>query len=227
LRVAVFLVRVALADRPGALGAVASRIGAVRGDVVGVEIIERSGGLAVDEFVVELADEAHVALLVSEVEQVDGAAVELVRPLPGGRRDRRRDAYEGARALVTAGAPEEVLSILARLARRELDASWAAVVELGTEGEGNVLASDGHVPAARWLASLATEVRSETPSSAPTDVASAELRSWDLHLVIGRPSWRFGGNEQLRLEALARLADARWPELARGRPRSADPSCVG
>jgi len=53
---ATFLVRIELPDRPGALGAVASRIGAVRGDVVSIEIIRRQDGRALDEFVVELAD---------------------------------------------------------------------------------------------------------------------------------------------------------------------------
>ena len=51
-----FVIRMWLPDRPGALGQVASRIGAVRGDVVGIDILERDGGQAVDELVVELPD---------------------------------------------------------------------------------------------------------------------------------------------------------------------------
>lgn len=51
-----FVIRLWLPDRPGALGQVASRIGAVRGDVVGIDILERGGGQAVDELVVELPD---------------------------------------------------------------------------------------------------------------------------------------------------------------------------
>src|ERR671911_548863 len=42
------LVRVWLPDRPGALGLVASRIGAVRGDIVGVDVLERGTDVAVD-----------------------------------------------------------------------------------------------------------------------------------------------------------------------------------
>ena len=38
---ATYVVRIWLPDRPGALGAVASRIGAVRGDLIGVDILER------------------------------------------------------------------------------------------------------------------------------------------------------------------------------------------
>ena len=42
-----YAVRVWLPDRPGALGQVASRIGAVRGDVVGIEILQRGAGRAI------------------------------------------------------------------------------------------------------------------------------------------------------------------------------------
>ena len=69
---ATFLVRIELPDRPGALGAVASRIGAVRGDVVSIEIIRRQDGRALDEFVVELADAELVPLLLTEIAEVDG-----------------------------------------------------------------------------------------------------------------------------------------------------------
>src|SRR5690606_40701603 len=51
-----FVVRIWLPDRPGALGQVASRIGAVRGEIVGIDILERGAGRAVDELVVELPD---------------------------------------------------------------------------------------------------------------------------------------------------------------------------
>src|SRR6478672_7764897 len=40
LTVSIHVLRVWLPDRPGALGAVATRIGAVRGDVIGIDIIE-------------------------------------------------------------------------------------------------------------------------------------------------------------------------------------------
>ena len=49
-----YVVRIALPDRPGALGLVASRIGAVGGDIVAINILERDEGHAVDEFVVEI-----------------------------------------------------------------------------------------------------------------------------------------------------------------------------
>lgn len=78
-----YLVRIALPDRPGALGLVASRIGAVGGDIVAIHILERVDGNAVDEFVIELAGAgAHlVELLRTEIHEVDGAAVLDISPL--------------------------------------------------------------------------------------------------------------------------------------------------
>ena len=70
-----YVLRVWLPDRPGALGAVASRIGAVKGDVIGIEILETGAGQAVDELVVRLPDATLVDLLVNEVRQVDGVRV--------------------------------------------------------------------------------------------------------------------------------------------------------
>ena len=70
-----YLVRIALPDRPGALGLVASRIGAVGGDIVAIHILERVDGNAVDEFEIELAGEHLVELLRSEIHEVDGVSV--------------------------------------------------------------------------------------------------------------------------------------------------------
>src|SRR5262252_6900189 len=97
---AVFVVRVWLPDRPGALGAIASRIGAVRGDLVGIDILERGGGRAIDELVVSLPDASLVDLLVHEVTQVEGVDVEEVRPALDSLRDPRLDALETAAVLV-------------------------------------------------------------------------------------------------------------------------------
>ena len=58
------VVRVLLPDRPGALGAVASRIAAAQGDIVGVDVLERSGTVAVDEFSVDVPNADVIALLV-------------------------------------------------------------------------------------------------------------------------------------------------------------------
>ena len=73
------LVRAWLPDRPGALGLVASRIGAVRGDIVGIDVLEQGDGVVIDEFAVRLPDLSLVRVLVREIEEVDGVSVEEVR----------------------------------------------------------------------------------------------------------------------------------------------------
>lgn len=219
-----FLVRVVLPDRPGALGAVASRIGSVRGDVVGVEIVERDEGRAVDEFVVDLPDEDLVPLLVGEIEEVDGAAVEQLHPLRDGRRDQRLGAYDNATELLGERSPERVLAILVDLVRRELDCAWAAVVDTA---EPSLVAGVGRPPAAHWLAAQEVGLSTDGGGGATgPDIAWVRLVSWDLALVVGRPGWRFGMHERRRLDALARMADARWADLAERDARTAHPSGV-
>jgi len=75
-----YRLRIWLPDRPGALGLVASRIGAVGGDIEAVDILDRADGRAVDEFIVELPGEQLVELLRNEIHEVDGAAVEEISP---------------------------------------------------------------------------------------------------------------------------------------------------
>src|SRR5438270_2898200 len=101
-----YVVRVWLPDRPGALGAVASRIGAVRGDLVGIDILERGGGRVIDELVVELPDESLLHLLLAEMSEVDGVDVEDVRPATDALSDPRLDALETAALLVEQSAVE-------------------------------------------------------------------------------------------------------------------------
>jgi hypothetical protein len=99
-------------DRPGALGALASRIGAVGGDVTGIDILERGAGRAIDELVVELPDDALVELLVTEIHQVDGVDIESIRPAAEALHDPRVDALETAALLVGAPTPSAAIEEL-------------------------------------------------------------------------------------------------------------------
>src|SRR6476661_317939 len=107
-----FVVRVWVPDRPGALGQVASRIGAVRGDVVGIEILERGAGRAVDELVVELPEDGLLDLLITEISQVDGVDVEDVRTLGPDRHDPGLTVLATATRLIEAGDEAMVLKVL-------------------------------------------------------------------------------------------------------------------
>jgi ACT domain-containing protein len=76
------VIEVSLPDRPGALGAVASRIGAVGGDITDVLVASRSEGMVDDVFHVQLPVGADgidmVGLVLSEISQVDGVSAPSV-----------------------------------------------------------------------------------------------------------------------------------------------------
>ena len=224
------MVRLWLPDRPGALGQVASRIGAVRGDVVGIDILERGGGQAVDELVVELPDESLVEALIREVRQVDGVGIEEVRALRGERsHDPRLDALEAAAQLVGAADQVELLDDLVAQVCRVVGASWAAVVD--NEPDGIELVSRaGEAPSGPWLrafvAGASPSLSSPSPSSdlAVTDTAWAPLPSAGLALVLGRDGVPFRARERREVAAFARIADTRHKELRRAASRACHPS---
>jgi hypothetical protein len=227
LVVETFVIRMWLPDRPGALGQVASRIGAVRGDVVGIDILERDGGQAVDELAVELPDGDLVDLLVNEVRQVDGVAVEEVRPIADALHDPRLDALEAAAQLVGATDVESLLTSAVVHARRVVGATWVAVVDIDGRGDG-VLAADEAAPSAGWLeAYLAGSRASEGSHRAAhpgSDVVWAPLAGSGLAIVLGRDDMPYRARERRQVAALARVIDTRLRELHRVRSKARHPS---
>jgi hypothetical protein len=75
-----FLLRIALPDRPGALGAVASALGTVGADIVSLDVVERSADRAVDDLVVDLPHGGLADTLISAAASVEGVQVESIRP---------------------------------------------------------------------------------------------------------------------------------------------------
>lgn len=205
-------VRVWLPDRPGALGAVASRIGAVQGSVVGIQILEQGAGRAVDDILVELPDPNLIDILVKEINEVDGVDVEEVRPLTGGTVDPWLDATEIAAQLVGASNPEELLATLCERAHRTAGASWTVIVRLGEGGAAKVEASCGDAPSTAWLVAFVEGSRATARSAGVDrphpDVTWIPLPAADLALIQGRDSSTFRARERRQIAALARIADA-------------------
>ncbi|HVF32309.1 MAG TPA: hypothetical protein VM933_04645 [Acidimicrobiales bacterium] len=206
------VVRIWIPDRPGALGAVASRIGSVRGDLIGIDILERGAGLAIDELVVTLPDADLVPLLLKEINEVDGVAVEDIVSVPGdGLPDPRLAALETAAVLVQLVDPGAVLDALVGHAAHDFGAGWACVIDGGAPRS---LAAQGEPPPAPWVAAFVAGSRT-APEGAPEDVAWAPLRRAGLDLVLGRPGRPIRARERRQLAALGEIADVRWAELAR------------
>lgn len=219
------LVRVWLPDRPGALGQVASRIGAVRGDIVGVDVLECDGGVAIDEFAVNLGDPELVTMLVREIEEVDGASVEEVRVV-NHFPDPRLDALESAIRLCQVAGVKELHEALVEQVRQEFLAEWSALIvgvgaaevhvpDNGADaGEARVAASSGEPPAADHLEALALGVAASplvaSGAAGPEDLAAAPLLNHRAVLLASRSGYAMRERERGQLIALARIADRLW-----------------
>jgi hypothetical protein len=200
------VVRVWLPDRPGALGQVAGRIGSAGADIIGIDVLERSAHVAVDEFAVVLPSDDLVKLLVREIEEVDGASVEqwsVVDRFP----DPRLDALETVELMCRADNAMELPLHLASSVRVEFDADWAAVLR-----REEVLAAIGTgVPDASVLQALATGTAASpavaSGEAGPDDLAVAPLPKHESVLLVGRDNHPFRRRERRQLLALARIAD--------------------
>jgi len=204
-----YLVRVWLPDRPGALGQVASRIGAVRGDVVGIEILERGAGRAIDELVVALNEPELLDLLVAEISEVDGVDVEDVRPLAADRLDPALSALATAARLVEASDQEALLDVLCRDTLADFECDWAMALRLEpVEASAEV----GDTPSTAWAAAFvmgSRHLEADGADTCPEDVAWADLPVAGLALVVGRKGRPFRWRERRQLAMLARIADGR------------------
>jgi hypothetical protein len=200
-----YVLRLWLPDRPGALGQVASRIGAVDGDVIGIDILERGGGSAIDELTVTLPHAHLVDLLLAEVRQVDGVAVENIHRVEGERPDPTVAALNVAADIAAAPVDarlETCCGGLQALFEAEWTAAWRA-------DDGALLAKSGPVPESEWLGAFLHGARhlDATADDAPGDVLWAWIGERDQALACGRSGRPFHSRERQQLAVLARLLD--------------------
>lgn len=195
------VVRVWLPDRPGALGQVASRIGAVRGDVLGIEILESGAGNVIDELVVRLPDAQLVDLMIAEVDAVDGVGVEHVRSLDGGHVDPDLAALTLVAEVAELEAAHRATAFV-RGTRRLTGADWAALIDGAT-----VLAVDGDAPDLA-LVIAAQEGSQHLGAAAPlaSELFWSTATVGSFVLAAGRAGLPIHTRERSRIDVLARIA---------------------
>jgi hypothetical protein len=159
--------RIWLRDEPGVLGAVATEIGAVRGNVVGLQVLEREAGVAIDELVVELPDEpGAVEAACRGVRNIPGAGVEDVAELLAEAKDREYTVLAAAAGILQAGTPPAVFHALSGHLTSCFELAWLALADDAFTRFAEV---HGEVPALQWLAAFAEGSRSGTdPANATT-----------------------------------------------------------
>ncbi len=198
------VVRVWMPDRPGALGQVASRIGAVRGDVLAIEILEQGGGRAIDELTVSLPDEDLLSLLTAEVDAVDGVSVESIRIVDPDRTDASLSALALGAAIAEC-APSERLGVMIGGIQRFSETDWVVVLKAG-----EMVAHLGETPDLGWLTAFlaGSEHLDGLDDSAPSDLLWASMTTSGLTVAAGRSGNPIHERERVRFSLLVRLADA-------------------
>lgn len=191
-------------DRPGALGQVASRIGAVRGDVLAIEILEQGGGRAIDEVTVALPDDDLLPLLTAEVDAVDGVSVESIRVVDPDRTDASLSALALGAAIAESPPPER-LDVMVQGIQRFSETDWVAVLRAGER-----VATVGEAPDLGWLTAFlaGSEHLDGLDDSAPSDLLWASMTTAGLTVAAGRTGNPIHERERVRFSLLVRLADA-------------------
>jgi hypothetical protein len=146
-----YLLRLVVPDRPGILGAVATALGTAGIDIVSFSVLERGGGVAVDDVVVDLPHGRLPDSLITAVHTVPGVDVEVLRPFAGMLDTHRElELLEAlAHAATTPPEPSLAAKLLAAELPRVFHGGWAAVLRAPAGGGPGpeVLAASGAAPA--------------------------------------------------------------------------------
>jgi hypothetical protein len=224
-----FLLRLVLPDRPGMLGAVATALGKVEGDIVSVDVVERTPGIAVDDIVVELANGGLPDALISAAQSVKGVWVESIRRYAGAL-DTQRE-LELVEAMTS--DPDRAIAILVGGLPRIFRAGWCLLLYVAGDTAQVLAASDAapEMPDATLsgFALLSTPARIVDPEvdSVPesllaldTELAVSPFAEKET-LLLGRPGGPvFRHGEIARLAHLAGIAGTITSGQTRGMRRS-------
>lgn len=209
LRVPSYLLRVQLEDRPGSLGSLAVALGSVGADILSLDVVERSGGYAIDDLVVELPAGSMPDRLITAAENLSGVRVDTIRPHTGLLEAHRE--LELIDHVAAARTRQDRLQVLANEAPRILRVGWCTVVRSTGDGVERIAASHSApetlAGSAPWLPLSAATALDATADWVPqvwrdmdTTLAAAPLGDHDTAVVMGRP-----GGPGFRPSEVARL----------------------
>jgi ACT domain len=123
------LVRIAVPDRPGVLGDVASAMGAAGADIVQVQVLQSEAGRALDDLYVNVRDSDHLQRVERRLTAIAGLQVIGVRVSPAPTTG--HGELELVRRMLA--TPARALQTLVDGVPATAGADWAAVVSYGDE----------------------------------------------------------------------------------------------
>ena len=184
----------------------AAAIGKASGDVIGIEILERGAGMAIDELLVELPSADQVDGMVGEIAAVVGVAIEDVHPVAPGRSDQSVLALEVA-ASIMESRPDERMQHMCSQVRYMLEGEWCAILR---EGSLEPLAVSGDVPDLGWVVAFLEGTRHLEHGDTVTlgDVAWAWIPEIDGAIVCRRQRGTFRWRERQHLHLIARIVSS-------------------
>jgi hypothetical protein len=142
-----YLLRVSVPDRPGALGALASAIGEAGGDITAVDVVERGRSVAIDDVLVETADATSADAIRAKLNELPAIVIEAWQPFTEG--DQLRDGLDIVDGLGSTAS--RALAAITRIAPAVLRARWVVIVDQVNSGVAITQASAG-APWVRWSA---------------------------------------------------------------------------
>jgi hypothetical protein len=202
-----YALEITLADKPGSLGAVASLIGELGGDVIDVDVLEHGRGRARDEITIEMSGDEDAALLGERLQELNGVQVDHLGPVGEFGHHMLVDALEVAGAMIAEATLSGMLDALAKGVVAAFGATWAVVV---SDSAPLPLAVAGGVPPA----SVSRVGGGGLRFAASDDCMVLELDGPDIHLVIGREGWPFRNRERRELSTLSHICSTLYEQLS-------------
>jgi hypothetical protein len=216
-----FTLRICIPDLPGTLGAVATAFGKGGANILTLDVIERDGGLAVDDLTVEAPEGMQEALRLAHL-VVPGLTVEELRPVDAFR-DLMAPLDLAAVLLETEESPARVL--VERLPEalwsdwcvivseapdglRVIDASIGAPSMKGVETPWLPLQSAKRLPLAEWMPPAWREGPASRNGQGKFELAAAPIFDTSAVMVGRRKGPHYRAAELSQLGLLARIASA-------------------
>ncbi|MFV0494951.1 amino acid-binding protein, partial [Mycobacterium sp.] len=180
--------------------------------ILSLDVVERNGGYAIDDLVIELPAGSMPDTLVSAAQTLPGVQVASVLPYTGLLEAHRE--LELLDAVAAAGTREAKLQVLTEQAPRLLRVHWSTIVR-AAGGElrrlaGSVGAPETRAESVPWLPiqrATALDGKADWVPSAwrdmDTTLVAAPLGDPQTAIVLGRPGPEFRPSEVARLGYLA------------------------
>lgn len=197
------LIRISVPDRPGALGTVASRLGAAGADILQVQVLESEAGRALDDVHVAVRDADHLQRIQHQLAAIPGVQIVGVRDQPAPSTG--HGELELARRMVA--APARALNTLADGVSTSNGSDWAAIVRYGDdERVEQVVATSPTCPGPEHVM-IDVPLRLTVVNSRYAGMALVPLTGTRLGLVVVRESGPpYHPAELWRLEQVGAMA---------------------